>query len=267
MTLRFGSLRIRRILAIAAACAVLLAAAPFAEAGTVNIDFGPTANVYSGQGALPAPGDVWNAHAGGFPAPPVNNLLDSTGATTSVGIEFVAWNTAPGGTNPPYLNPNTVTGGLDAPHPLFADAVRNGATTSPIGERAFGITLTGLTPLRPYDLAFYAAFTHPTTGLALAQVEISDAASFPVPQGSTVPAGTKATTGMGVSGFEENVNYVLFEDVFSDANGKIYANVWSSNSGIYTLNAIQIQEVAPEPASTALLGIGGMLLLACRSRK
>lgn len=267
MTHRLGSLPSSGAVVCVLVCAIVTAVTSCAYASTVNIDFGPSASVYSGQGALSAPGDVWNAYAGGIPANPLNDLLDSTGSVTSVGIAFVPGLSAPGQIWPPYLNPTAISGGLDAPHPLFANSVRNGgADPSTIGKRAFGITLSGLKPLRQYGLAFYAAFTHSTQGLHLAQVEINDAASFPAPLDSTMPAGTKGTTGMGTTGFEENVNYVLFSNVLSDSDGKIFANVWNGpDNARYALNALQIQLV-PEPASTALLGIGGLLLMSCRRR-
>ena len=218
-----------------------------ASAATVNIDFNSTQNgggiTYSGLAAAPdtaGAGALWNGFSnntfGNIPNLGGTNLLDSTGAVTTVGITVGTHGGGYSGSGNALLNDY-----------LYLE----GAATSS------SFTLSGLSASDSYNVYIYS------TGDVSGQ---GGAFSF----GATTLT-TSANPRDGTNFILGN-NYVVFSGVTPDGTGSATFN-WvfngvSANSST-ALNGIQIVSVAvPEPSAASLLiGSLGMGLLVRRRRK
>ncbi len=180
--------------------------------GIVNIDIGPT--LYTGQGALPAPGDIWNQ----APYSYSNNVSTSAGfidASDSEGnattIDFTASAT---GSGVSAFNNSTV------PHALTMDGLLGPTNGSGI------FTFSGLNDSGAYDIVIYGSVTD--YGVSI-----------------TIDGVTLSASGSKNAVLVEGVDYVVFTDVQS-VSGEI-SGVWANNSGTRgVLNAVQIK-VKPLP--------------------
>ena len=216
-----------------------LAAAPFASAALVNVNFNKTGDELESAlvGAGGGLGTTWNQYTG---TSSTGSLLDSTNAASNVTVA-----TNFGGTE-------TYTGGT----PLLV--FESELTDFGRGETRT-VTVAGLVSGNSYDVWLHSArktsadgeqfFGTWTTGITTQTIDGRD-------------AGSAATN---TRSFEDNVNYVLFANVEAVA-GQIVFTSEAAAGYRNGLNAIQIADVVPEPSTTALLGLGGLALI-LRRRK
>jgi hypothetical protein len=210
---------------------------------TINVDFNGAAGsgTFSGVGAAPDAGTIWNAVV------PPNNpftsgpLVDSTGAATAVTVSLTS----------NYLEYAANERVAAFAPTLLTDFVYQ-TQLGPNGP-ASGFAINNLTPGGAYDLYFYSQ----NGGYS------NTATSFTI--GSDVKIATNINTpgGFGPASFIENTNYVVFAGIVADGTGVIagsFNDVAIANNAAF--NGLQIQQVPiPEPASIASAVIGGGLLL------
>lgn len=210
----------------------------------VNVDVGhhDGSLLYTGQGAIAAPGDIWNQ------TPFTDaSYVDSQGNAVTMKVD--------------------IEGFADAGHrdddgvanALMYDYYR-GLDNSP--DSSLTLIISNLVSGGSYNLALYGA----------------QAATFnnflKDYRGSTFTIGgvTKIATGSKdawpVDGFAEGITHVIFNDVIADADGTIiveinpYTHPEDTEYSTAFLNGFQIEGTfIPEPASLALLGVGGLTML------
>ncbi len=236
----------------------LFMAASAAEAAVINVDFhndritGGQAVLMSNAGAAPDTGTVWNEivvpnsggdNSGGFNFDPdivtpflSGPLNDSQGNVTATTVSLLETS----GTANAFAYGGNYSGDAQ-----FADLLRDGLLVA--GSSTVEVTLNNLTANGVYDLYLYSAGD-----------KASRSAVFS--NGAQSKAGTANNNGDVLEGEE----YVVLESVLADATGElsfIYARADGSNEGAF--NGFQAVLV-PEPASVALLGLGGLCLLGRR---
>jgi hypothetical protein len=113
-----------------------------AAAATVNVDFGNEA-VFSGQGAMASTGNLWNGVATAGNPTAASDLLDSTGAATTVDVSVL-------GAGGVLAATNSAEAGLA--NDLTRDGFR-GLDNDPASHLT--LTIGGLTPAALYDVALY----------------------------------------------------------------------------------------------------------------
>jgi hypothetical protein len=214
-------------------------------AGSINVDFGPndvfTSGVYSGIGAAPDAGTVWNGVTPGAALVQVGTpytssaLVDSggnaTGATVTVQPVFWAYDGAADSVIAPALMHDYVF------------------TPSAGGASTFTFSIDGLTSGGTYDLYLYS-----DTGAQVTDFSV----------GGIVK--TVANTA-GQTAFTLGSNYQLYEDVTA-TSGSISVSVTGSATGPYygVINGFQVVAV-PEPSTIAMLATGLISLMAYSWRK
>jgi len=220
---------------------------------TVNVDLLPSQNVqdsngrlddvYADQGVLPSTGNTWN----GVESPASgsiteSNLLDAQGSSTTVGFNLAApsgsWSHAKLSNLPNELLVN------------YASLERTDQSTA----NEATLTISGLTAGVLHDVAIYA------------QGDVDG-------QGGefTLGSQTKTTSADPLDvNFDEGVNYITLSGQ-ADGNGELeitWRNLVDGNGSVErwsALNGFQVQAV-PEPASLALMGLGGLMMLRRRLR-
>jgi len=253
--------------------ALLVAFTGSVEAQSINIDFDrdDDSPVYVGLAAAPDPlgsSAAWNSlHGSGTTTISKSNLVDSAGYATGVGISL--------GINGSYLSApgQQENGGAGLGYQsLMSDYVFLSATTNTEVVTKNG-SITGLNPLKSYDIYLYAQGDN-FLG------EYSDGQNALI----TIGGVSKQTSWDGVIGGDgllaEGIEYVRFT-VTPNASGVInfsYANVVTGvnaandldgmNSRFAVINGIQIVDLSlvPEP-SVAWLGAIGLLAGSRRRRR
>ena len=213
------------------------------HAQVVNFHNAQTVGVFVGQGADPDPGNnTWNAFAASGVATSGN--LTSSGGSTPITLTAT------------YGFSNGIVNAADQGMPQYLlgnEAGVNGA--NPLGT----FTLNNV-PAGAYRLFLYGTnFDH------------NRGTTFTVSSGAP-DGGVSSTLNNTITSFIEGNNYVVFNNVQPDSSGKISGTffpnpadgVGNNNlSGEGSLNGLQLVRV-PEPASAALLMLGGFGLLARR---
>ncbi|MEK7949492.1 hypothetical protein [Luteolibacter soli] len=253
--------------------ALLVAFAGPLAAQVINIDFDKdeTSPVYLGLAAAPDPSGnaaIWNSlYGSGTGTISKSSLVDSSGQSTGVGISL--------GINGGYLSVpgQQENGGAGLGYQdLMSDYVYLAATTNTQVLSKNG-SITGLNPLKTYDIYLYAQGDN-FLG------EYSDGQNALI----TINGVSKQTSWDGVIGGDgllvEGIEYVRFT-ALPNASGQInfsYANVVTGvnatsdldglNSRFAVINGIQIVDLAavPEP-SGALLAAVGLLAMSRRRRR
>lgn len=226
-------------LACGACVAVAMSFGTASAQVTINVDLSIGSGTYSGVGAAPDAGTVWNGispGAGSFTSGP---LVDSTGAATPVTVSLESFFQYAANERPAAFA-----------SPLLTDFVYQ-TMLGPNGPPGL-FAINNLVPGGTYDLYFYSQ----NGGYS------NTATSF------TIGGDTKVATNInpfagGAPSFIENTNYVVFSGLTADGLGTIvgeFNDVAAANNAAF--NGIQIQQAAiPEPASIASAIIGSGLLL------
>lgn len=248
-------------------------------AAVVNVEFqnknGNASITYSGSGAIAAPGTIWNAVTPSqnvnfdegwgqltfsgtdpvvwpnWPATPVGltsgALVDSQGNATGMTVTASAWFV--------YAAPNPTVSMATGYSDLMREYLDTETTVTGIGT----VTLNGLTANAPYKLALYGHGADPYRNTTF-----------------TVGGVDKSTSYVDFThSLTENVDYVVYQNVIADANGKIAINYGAGGalqngmSGAVntegSFNGLQIQSV-PEPAALSLLALGALAILSRRRK-
>lgn len=250
--------------------AILFAFTGVAAGQVINIDFDESANtqVFQGLAAAPDPSGstaYWNRLTGsGTTTITGNNLLNSDGQTTGVGISF--------GINGSFLSaPGQQQ--LGTWEDLMTDYVFISATTPEQIVSNTG-TIIGLDANKLYDVYFYGQGNNFLEAYSEGQNTLF-----------TIGSVSKQTSWDGIAGGDgvlaEGIEYVKFS-VLANSSGQIsfnWANVVSGPGGnvvsdldghgsrFGVINGIQIVDVSAVPEPTAaLLGALGLLGLLRRRR-
>jgi len=231
-----GALRVSALIA-------LFAMTP-AQAQTVNVNFNSDNATYSGTGAAPDPGTVWNsvqwARDGGFPSSgygqTATGLVNSTGGASLVTVSLYD----AGGYNP--------YNAASAHHAVFADPL--------LSDEFYGggstIAISGLTVGGIYDLYLYSQNGNYN----------SDNTTFTFGTSKTA-----VNNAVGDETFTAGVNYVEFV-LTADGSGDITGSYGGAAAGLDGLQVEAVPAVVPEPVSLATMSLVGMaMLLFCKRLK
>jgi hypothetical protein len=213
-----------------------------AGAALVNIDFvqSATTPAYTGAGVLGASGQVWNSSIAsqGWQSNAMmalNGLKDSTGATLA-GTSMIAAhaNGSVGDHNAMATTGAWRPGGSAGPW--------NGIFDRLVSHPTLRFHFDGLGAGELYTVVLYQGYA------------VQNSPSYSV-NGVVQTASYAAST----SGLVAGRDYLRFENIAADANGRLtiaYLGGWDSNSG---LTAIQIEGAIPAPGALALLGLAGVV--------
>ncbi len=256
MVTKFFSNRHRFLLA-AVTIAASTATASIAAADVINVQYPVTSNnggytVYTGTGAAPDTGTVWNqAQDTSGTGTLLTDLEDSQGNATTISLSELT--SGPNGQRT-EKTPAVTNALLD--NYLFL------SSTNPTD----GFTISGLTAGAQYDLYLYAS----DGGLANGQ-----GAAFTVNGVSFGQTGSKTqtsgATGTTIPTSDLGISYVEGATT-ADANGDIAvtftANTVSpANGGIFNGFQLVGPLAVPEPTDIALFGVGALGLLLLRRRR
>ncbi len=180
---------------------------------------------------------------------PINNLVDSTGASTPVSISGVFNNNYQTGTHP-VNGPN---------YALLYGEFKTGKSTS-TATATSSVTLSGLGS-GSYNLVVYtvADFFKVTSITGTFSVG-SDSQTVMEQKGANFDGTFVNATGTTPG------NYIEFTNI-TPVNGDITLNILATNGANVGVDGIQLQTV-PEPASVGIFGAGavGLMLLSRRRR-
>jgi hypothetical protein len=209
---------------------------------TINVDFNGLggSGTFSGVGAAPDAGTIWNGISPPDIAFTSAPLVDSTGAATPVTVSLQAYLEYAANENP-----------ADFSHPLLTDFVYQ-TVLGPNGPPGL-FSINNLTPGGAYDLYFYGQ----NGGYA------NTATSFTINGDTKIATNPNIPGSFGPDSFIQDVNYVVFTGIVADGAGVIsgaFNDVAIANNAAF--NGFQIRQAPiPEPASVASAIIGGGLLL------
>lgn len=230
----------------------LLVGAPRASAAVINVDFqdlGAESVTYSGFGAAPSAGTVWNGLGMGTGSGVAifNGLVDSTGAATGVGIEV--------GKSSRAVNRTASVFAGHAALDLLAEYVfvNSGSATN---VETKTVTLTGLNPAHSYALYLYGVGDRADQNTQFTVGSLTQVTAGPN------PATTSLTLGE---------DYVVFAGVAPDLSGRLairYANVIDDGSAsrFAAFNGLQVVSSTPEPGAAALAALAGAFVTLRRRR-
>ncbi|MFM1867061.1 MAG: hypothetical protein RL591_469 [Planctomycetota bacterium] len=219
------------------------AIAPNAIAALVNVDFVQNSSTaaYTGAGVLGSAGQTWNSSIAGQgwqgnAMMALSGLKDSTGATIA-GTSFTVG--AANGTVGDHNAMGTV--GTWRPGGSGSNSPWNGIFDRLVSQSTLRFHFDGLGAGQLYTVVLYQGYA------------VQNSPSYSV--NGVVRTATYATAS---SSMLEGRDYLRYENIAADANGRITigaAGGWDSNSG---LTAIQIEGAfVPAPGALALLGLAG----------
>lgn len=274
-----------RLVGLGIAAGIVLVGSP-SWATTVNVDFqngwGSMSATYSGQGAMAAPGDYWNAVA------PIGNNFDpvwgdltlsSNVAVTETGPDWAAAETNPltfdsgalmdslgnttgisvsGSTKFLYAHEgssNVIASDFDSLMREYLDSGYAGGSD---------VTISGLAAGTAYDLVLYGHGAEDFRATTFTIDGVEKSTSF--------VDGTNPRTSLA-----EGSDYVTYSGVVADSNGQIgihYVAAYAVHNGANvndegSFNAFQISAAVPEPNTIVicLSGMFGLLAYAWRKMK
>jgi len=222
----------------------------FYSSGEYASSYGVLNGTFSGVGAASDPGTVWNnVVPGPYGRPiytsnvatygePAQTLDNSTGTATTVTFEL---STVGRG-----LYGQSVAASFGSPLLSEWSNPGNFAVTA---EAPATLTIGGLADGAKYNLYLYAQNGGLNDGVV----------TFTFGSSQTV-----TNTGSDTTGFVNGGNYVEFTNLIASGSGVISGTYYNGGGdSAEGINGFQIQEVAaaPEPASLATMGLGGMALL------
>ena len=217
----------------------LAASSEKAQAVTMFIDFGDTATTTSG-------GNSWNnvtSAIGTVPGSGIGNLTTSTGTASGIALTIVA---RFGGAN----TNGTTAAGSGYPNPSATGDSLYGNTEEFSGRsNIFPVfTLSNLTLGQTYDFNFFASRTGASDN-----------------RETTYTIEGATTSSVSLNAANNVSNTVGQTGVLPDASGEITIRITAgpnnTNSSHFTyLNVLEVNTV-PEPASAAVLCLGGLLML------
>ncbi len=226
---------------IAVACAAILAAGSMAHA-RILIDLGNDISFRGASVTNPdANGNHWNSvWSGAF----YTNLLDTTGAATSVNFGF----SSETGTDS-YNGP---AGTSTDP----ADSVYDASALGDLGADAavfdFYVNSTfqiqGLDQSLTYDITFYGAHKYNSDNTTRYTAYTDGSFSTPISSVDLV---------VGVNDAHNQDTVVQLTGLAPDVNGIIYIGFTGANGGDGYLNALQVDEV-PAPSALGVLALAGL---------
>jgi hypothetical protein len=221
---------------------ILALSADSASAAISYIDLGISSQTTTGN---------YNNMTGGTGAVPNNlaNMIDNTGATTDIGVEYVGNNITLAGTAGTGANFDVPGDGPSYPTVLSgisSSALRDGLFINENG--VITLTFTGLDAGMTYDFLAYGARGNGGVGVTYT------ATGANTENGSISSVSDNGTETVNLTGITANgSNEITF--------------VVTDLGGAGALNFLQItSSPIPEPSSTALLGLGGLALI-LRRRK
>jgi lysophospholipase L1-like esterase len=221
-----GRFQVRTALAGAILLAGNLSAAP------VLIDFGP--NDVTNGNITTSPdtnGNHWNNQTG----PTLNDLVDSTGAATTVDVDFT--------TN--FITNGILNGGLLAPSPalLGTFAVNTATQDYFFTTTSLGFKLKQLNPSKVYDIRFFG--TRESTSTRITRYSATGLHG-------TLSADLQTSgTAIGDGGYNGNNNSLaLIQRVAPDSANEITIEVIAQSGGFGYIGAMEISEVAENEAVT-----------------
>jgi hypothetical protein len=216
---------------------------PAAYGASVNVDFNGTesSGTYSGTGAAPDTGTVWNGITPSGASYTSGALVDSAGGATPITVTLSTYNVYDADENTAAYQPA-----------LLNDFIYQ-TVLGPNGPPG-NFSIDNLTPGGAYDLYFYGQ----NGGYS------NTATSFTI--GSTTKIATNTNSGGGPSSFVEDANYVVFSSVIA-TGGSIagtFNDVAAANNAAF--NGLQIVTV-PEPTSVVGAVVGSVLLFGLGRRR
>jgi hypothetical protein len=197
----------------------------------MNTDVSPT---FTGSGVLG--GGTWNGVAvTGNTITTASNLLDSTGAATTVDLTLSSANLS---------NFDAVNGNNGPANDLLRDYGSSGGYVNIV------VTISGLLPSASYDLVSYNAGDNTSQGTSI----------------SGAISGT--TTSAQRTSYVEGVNYIRGTAI-SDGSGSLSFTVADNGTQFAMINGLQISGTVPEPSSLTMLAavLVGLLAYVWRRRK
>ena len=202
------------------------------SAAPVLIDFGPNDGTNGNITASPdANGNHWNNQTG----PTLNDLVDSTGAATTVDVDFT--------TN--FITNGILHGGLLAPSAslLGSFAVNTATQDYFFTTTSLGFKLKQLDPTKVYDITFFG-----TREFASARVTRYSATGFHGTQTADLQTSGAA---IGDGGYNGNNNTLaVLHRVAPDAANEILIEVIAQSGGFGYIGAMEIAEVVEPEAVT-----------------
>lgn len=218
----------------------------------VNVNFGNA--TYEGQGALASPGNTWNLVGNAV----ATDLVDSQGNATIMGVDASIW----AGTS--QINDGKVDAITDPSHLMLT----SGIATNDGDTETRTLTISGLEAGELYTLVLSGGQAT-TFGTFFDNYRSS---TFTINGDSKSSSYDYVAWQAADEVYVEGISHVVYTGIAADSNGQILVGVTGnvmpgggdpqSNYSQPWLSGLQVQgTIIPEPASLALMGLGGVLLL------
>ena len=242
----------KKLLSLSAAAVAAMVLASSASAQVISVEFTGGAAITASQtaGVIPELGSTWNIDNSSVPyftasTTGISNLMDSTGATTTVSETKTA---------EAYYGPNGATTGFASAgdNTLFSGGPFTGYTAA---TNPSALDLTGLNASLTYNLFVYVRNAQPADGASLTATDSLDSQTYTI--GSTI--GDEGTGYVIASGGTAVGNY--FEFTGLTGSSSLEVDLASPGNAGFTLDGFQLQVAGgsvstPEPSAIWLLSLG-----------